>query len=467
MPPQRSILRQLGAIGLETVEPVILAALVNRDPLLLIGPHGCGKSWLLTRIAEALRLEQRHYNASLLNFDDLVGYPLPDANGQLKFIQTPASIWGAQAVFIDELSRCRPDIQNKLFSIIHERRVQGLLLERLEHRWSAMNPPAREDDPSAGYAGSEPLDRALADRFAFIVEIPGWEGFSEPDQLDLILTGDGEASPETRNSLANTLSVARSLASSLRTTHAAGLARYVRLVGLLLRQANVELTGRRGVLLARNISAVHAIRQLADPAASFAESALLALTHSLPQRATGEPIPAHKLLPAHREAWKVAETGPASPMAALLAEPDPVKRALLAMRFPKLKKSEFSGVVLDCLVQLPAGGRHALAVELFESGNAGRLVAAAAAQCAEWYAPTATPHEIRESVSAGGSRHRVWQRVVSALARLDANDPGTAPASNLMTALFASGELAVEGDVDAALASWFEARQRISGERAR
>jgi MoxR-like ATPase len=340
--PTTNILRQLGAIGLESVEPIILAALANRDPLLLIGPHGCGKSWLLNLIAAALGIEQRHYNASLLNFDDLVGYPLPDTNGQLRFIQTPASIWGAQAVFIDEISRCRPEIQNKLFSIIHERRVQGLPLERLEHRWSAMNPPAGEDDSSAAYAGSEPLDHALADRFAFIVEVPSWEGFSESDQLDLIRTANAEHSAEAGASLARTLPTVRSLASSIHQAHAAGLARYIRLVCILLRQAGLALSGRRAVQLVRNISAVHAARQLADPAVSFADSALLTLTHSLPQRATGEKIPVHKLLPAHREAWKAAETGPSSPMAALLAEPDLIRRAMLATRIPKLKKSEFS-----------------------------------------------------------------------------------------------------------------------------
>jgi MoxR-like ATPase len=31
-------------------------------------------------------------------------------------------------VFIDEISRCRPEVQNKLFSLIHERCVQGLPL---------------------------------------------------------------------------------------------------------------------------------------------------------------------------------------------------------------------------------------------------------------------------------------------------------------------------------------------------
>src|SRR3954468_7514714 len=97
------LLRQLGMIGMDAIEPVIMAALITEAPLLLIGPHGVGKSWLLTRLAATLGLEFRHYNASLLSFDDLVGYPLPNGNGMLEYVQTPASIWGARAVFIDEI----------------------------------------------------------------------------------------------------------------------------------------------------------------------------------------------------------------------------------------------------------------------------------------------------------------------------------------------------------------------------
>ncbi|MFZ4499316.1 MAG: AAA family ATPase, partial [Burkholderiales bacterium] len=115
-----TILRALGLIGLESIEPVILAAIATETPLLLIGAHGTAKSLMLSRLCEALELSWRHYNASLVNYDDLIGYPLPDAQGQLKFIQTPASVWGAAAVFIDELSRARPDMLNRLFPIIHE-----------------------------------------------------------------------------------------------------------------------------------------------------------------------------------------------------------------------------------------------------------------------------------------------------------------------------------------------------------
>ena len=92
----RSIFSGLGLYGLATIEPIVLAALTTEAPLLLIGPHGTGKSLLLTRIAEALNLEFRHYNASLLNFDDLVGFPLPGKDGSLEYVRTAADIASAQ-----------------------------------------------------------------------------------------------------------------------------------------------------------------------------------------------------------------------------------------------------------------------------------------------------------------------------------------------------------------------------------
>jgi hypothetical protein len=45
---------------------------------------------LLTRLCEAMGLVGRHYNASLVKHDDLIGYPLPDDAGRLRFVQTPA-----------------------------------------------------------------------------------------------------------------------------------------------------------------------------------------------------------------------------------------------------------------------------------------------------------------------------------------------------------------------------------------
>ena len=55
--------RPLGLLGWERLEPVLLAALTTREPLLLIGRHGTAKSFLLERLVQALGLVYRFYNA--------------------------------------------------------------------------------------------------------------------------------------------------------------------------------------------------------------------------------------------------------------------------------------------------------------------------------------------------------------------------------------------------------------------
>ena len=141
------LLASLNLFGLGHLDPVILAALADERPLLLIAPHGTAKSELLNRLAAALGLDHRHYNASLIAFDDLLGFAVPNAaRTGLDYLATPGNLWNAESVFLDEISRCRPEHQNKLFSVIHEKRIQGLALPRLRYRWSAMNPPVTGDE---------------------------------------------------------------------------------------------------------------------------------------------------------------------------------------------------------------------------------------------------------------------------------------------------------------------------------
>ena len=73
-----SITSALHIQGWRHLDAVLLAALATEFPVLLIGPHGTAKTLLVERLAEALNLEFRHYNASLLNYDDLVGIPIPE-----------------------------------------------------------------------------------------------------------------------------------------------------------------------------------------------------------------------------------------------------------------------------------------------------------------------------------------------------------------------------------------------------
>ena len=89
--------------------------------------------------------------------------------------------------------------------------MQGIELDQLAHRWAAMNPvdQSAADDP---YLGAEPLDAALADRFAFIVPMPDWRALTPKDQDRLLLSdlqppdpASGRALPRRRGGHPRTL----------------------------------------------------------------------------------------------------------------------------------------------------------------------------------------------------------------------------------------------------------------------
>jgi MoxR-like ATPase len=444
----------MGVIGMAPIEPVVFAALITAEPLLLIGPHGTGKSFLLNRISAGLGFETRHYNASLLNFDDLVGFPLPDGKGQIDYVRTPAAIWGARTVFLDEISRCRPDMQNKLFPIIHERRVQGIELKDLVYRWAAMNPPRNDDDVNEAYLGSEPLDAALADRFAFVVEVPGWEQLNEEDQGLVIRSQGTDAQIDPDPHFAEEIENGRRARKLFETDHADGLVTYVRLLIALLSQAGVELSPRRAGMILRNILAVHAATRVLGFGTALQDSALLAVRNSLPQLAQGIKVDQVKLLAAHREAWKASQLDGSDATRSILTERDPVRRVMKASAAEFISATDFSSIVADALAALPPGGRHALAFNLFQSTSASRLVAAVAEQCAEVYTMVATAQEVHESVASKSVRHCVWQRIVKTLARLAPDVEETVLKTNLLCGLFSSNQLAVEEDVDRAIEVW-------------
>jgi MoxR-like ATPase len=52
--PSCGLLRSLGLIGFERIEPIILAALATEMPILLIGSHGTAKTPTLERLCLAL-----------------------------------------------------------------------------------------------------------------------------------------------------------------------------------------------------------------------------------------------------------------------------------------------------------------------------------------------------------------------------------------------------------------------------
>lgn len=365
----RKFLRSLNLYGLAHLDPVILAALADEQPLLLIGAHGTAKSALLNRLAEALHLRHRHYNASLISFDDLLGYPVPNAekNG-LTYLRTENDLWDAQSVFLDEISRCRPESQNKLFSVIHERRVQGLPLTHLKFRWAAMNPPLAPDadnnDDDDTYSGSLPLDPALADRFPWVVIVPKLSDLPKKERLALIKGGDDPINAQLDlQALIDEVCDARALLPDSDHTWAAD---YTEAVLSPLGEAGFALSGRRAVFFVRNILSLHAAQFVLGADPRLDDSAWTALKWSLPQRAQGRSLSEAKLNAIHKLALQTAGEPESSPWHAIRATADVVKRIAIALPYAgkNITKLEFSNLISDAFASIPLPHRYILARRL-------------------------------------------------------------------------------------------------------
>lgn len=345
--------RPLGLEGWDHLESVLLASLVTETPLLLIGTHGTAKSFFLEKLARALNLEYRFYNTSLINYDDLVGIPIPNAERtRLDYISMPTAIWDAEVVFMDEINRTRPDLQNKVFPIIHERRIQGTELKKLRFRWAAMNPPFMESDSddNPGYFGAEVLDTALADRFGFIVEVPSWNKLSEEEQ-QAILADQFSGEHDFPISLQDLMDRVRARYEALKSQRFREIELYLIILAKQLAERKILFSTRRMTMLHDNILANHAAEEvLAEikgiPAPGMMDSCWTALLHSIPQRAEGsmpEPI---SIRASHVQAWRIMEGSEAGAEAILLRFTDPCERLEKALSMHKTISEEILGNTL-------------------------------------------------------------------------------------------------------------------------
>ncbi len=311
-----SYLVALDVFGFDKIEPAILASLVTEDPLLLIGRSGTGKTFLLNSLSEELGLEHRHYNASLISFDDLVGFPFPDSeNDGVKFLETPATVWGAESVLVDEISRCKPEHQNRLFSLVHERKVQGISIPKLRYRWAAMNPVTTDQGGLEEYAGSEPLDPALADRFSLLVWAVDWEDLTAEEQRKV-------ADPSGEGRISNDAGKLKKQLKSWRKTFVeqldncpAFILEYVTTVINALNGAGVRISPRRSRLMARSLLAATIVEGRRTQ-----RLYRLILVCSIPHVAWGEEVGSEIVSAAHRAAWNTASKDEGSWIHAFMAQ---------------------------------------------------------------------------------------------------------------------------------------------------
>ncbi len=433
----------IGVMGWKALDPVLLAALALEAPVLLVGPHGTAKSLVVERVASALGLPFRHYNASLLNYDDLVGIPLPDEDGTgLRFVATGGAVWGAGFAFFDEISRCRADLANKLFPIIHERRVAGVDLPGLQHRWAAMNPPAPADPDTAGgddaaaaaevYLGSESLDPALADRFWFVVAVPGWAQLSGEDRRALVLDAGGvppemaagSSGTETASLswLASLVGAVSAAVPALEAALAGRVADYIVDLVNQLGRSGLPQSPRRARLLARAVVAVHAARAALGGVApetlgDLERSAEIAVAAALPQTASEVPPSPATVRAAHRHAWEVSGLAADDAWRRVLEEPDPLERVALGDRLA-VGDAVLSRLVTQALASLPSDARRVgAATAMFLSFRERRdLAPAAFGPLADLAQRVLRPRRVTEQVPPGRALE-TWREISAHLAR--------------------------------------------------
>jgi MoxR-like ATPase len=455
----RRLLRSLHLVGLDFLDPVVLAALADERPLLLIGPHGTAKSELLNRLAACLGLAHRHYNASLISFDDLLGYPVPEpAADAVRYLRTPGDLWDAESVFLDEISRCRPETQNKLFSVVHEKRVQGMALPRLRYRWAAMNPPLTPDsDPDEAYEGSLPLDPALADRFAYVVELPTLLDLAPKDRLALIR--DGGAPPAEPPALPALVAQVRERLAAMAAADHDWAARYVsELVGPLA-EARLPISGRRAVLLAGMVVAVQAAARTLGRAEGLADCGLIALRSGLPQRAQGRVIEAAKVAAIHRHAVQLAGEPEDGPWRRVNALADPVARVAEALRWAGrgIDRLELSNLVTEAFAGLTVPQQYLFARHV--------LPRAAALECLNvpayelLAAPMARLVDLctvgEHSVALPRTRMPEWSALSKRVTELSRGTKADPQLANVLLTLFAVERQSFDPDVLVALdARW-------------
>ena len=184
--------------------------------------------------------------------------------------------------------------------------MQGLPLPHLRYRWAAMNPCSSDQAPGEDYAGSEPLDPALADRFALIVEVGDWDELNEDERRRVAdPAGEGAAADDGGCLKAELAAWQRRFAARLQACPAP-IVDYVCAVTTALGNAGVRLSPRRARLLTRTLLAVLVVEGLdsAGPGGRTAKALFrVVLDASLPQRAWGDRPDAGKVLAAHELAW--------------------------------------------------------------------------------------------------------------------------------------------------------------------
>ena len=177
----------LGIAGWGDLEPVVLAAMRTKTPVLLIGDRGTSKTEFAYRVCRAVqggKCSFQKYDTADATLDDILG--LPDLHklesGEVGYIGTGTSIWKKTAVIWTEINRASPMFQGKLLEVVRTGTIHGMPTS-VAFQFADCNPP-RATKKSVGH-DTYYMQDALGARF-FCVHVPRGSSVIYEQAMDLV-----------------------------------------------------------------------------------------------------------------------------------------------------------------------------------------------------------------------------------------------------------------------------------------
>lgn len=137
----------------------------NNLNVLLVGPHGIGKT---ERVVEAFTRNQlnfKYFSAATMDpWTDFCGVPKERVDGDnsyLDFVLPKEFAYDkVECIFMDELNRAPEKVRNAIMELLQFKSINGKKFDNLKFIWAAVNPEDDEDTYDV-----ERLDPAQEDRF--------------------------------------------------------------------------------------------------------------------------------------------------------------------------------------------------------------------------------------------------------------------------------------------------------------